>query len=88
MNFFLSLLKECLKWYKLLTKSCHSVDLDYLNSYDGLSNIRGTTCVLTLIIGDRLFCMNVGDSRAIMSRNKTAVLLSRDHKPVSQLHPD
>lgn len=66
----------------VVTQSCRLVDLDYFNSYDVMSGTRGTTCVMTLIVGDRLFCMNIGDSRAVLSRNKTAVLLSRDHKPV------
>jgi len=48
----------------------------------------GSTCVSLLTFGKRIYCNNVGDSRAIMIRANSitdpapqAIALSRDHKP-------
>jgi serine/threonine protein phosphatase PrpC len=45
----------------------------------------GSTCVTVLIVGNKVFCANVGDSRAVLAReieNGTfqAFPLNRDHK--------
>jgi len=55
--------------------------------YSMVSDVRfsGSTCVSLLTYGRRLYCANVGDSRAIVIRQAvngcTAIALSRDHKP-------
>lgn len=42
----------------------------------------GTTMVLVLVTSDKLFCANVGDSRAILiQKDNNFKPLSRDHKP-------
>lgn len=41
----------------------------------------GSTAVAVVIKDDRLFCANVGDSRAVACINGKAVPLSNDHKP-------
>uniref|UniRef100_A0A146KPM3 protein-serine/threonine phosphatase n=1 Tax=Lygus hesperus TaxID=30085 RepID=A0A146KPM3_LYGHE len=41
----------------------------------------GCTAVVALVTKDKLFVANAGDSRAVLSRNGTAVDLSVDHKP-------
>mmetsp|Transcript_1666 Transcript_1666/g.5689 ORF Transcript_1666/g.5689 Transcript_1666/m.5689 type:complete len:357 (+) Transcript_1666:167-1237(+) len=41
----------------------------------------GCTCVVCLVRPDVLVVANAGDSRAVLSRNGTAVPLSEDHKP-------
>jgi serine/threonine protein phosphatase PrpC len=58
-------------------------------------SFSGSTCVTVLIIGNKLWCANVGDSRAMLARlvdntahtrskkQWMAVALSRDHKPDS-----
>lgn len=41
----------------------------------------GSTAVVVVVATDTLCCANVGDSRAILCRDGTALPLSRDHKP-------
>ena len=44
----------------------------------------GSTCVTILIVGNKVFCSNVGDSRAVLARevdgNLIGFPLNRDHK--------
>lgn len=44
----------------------------------------GSTCVSVLIVGNKVFCANVGDSRAVLARevdgNLVGFPLNRDHK--------
>ena len=40
----------------------------------------GSTAVIALFVGNKLFVANVGDARAIMSRSGKALDLSVDHK--------
>lgn len=55
---------------------------------DSKINLRfsGSTCVSVLIVGTKVFCANVGDSRAVLVRTVgptdtlTAIPLNRDHK--------
>ena len=56
-----------------LENSCRIADQDYLQNFRPLAGSQGCTCVLVLIVGDRLICVNIGDSRAIMSRNKSVI---------------
>ena len=44
----------------------------------------GSTAVVQLVVGQRLYCAHVGDSRAVLSRNGVAVELSSDHRPTRQ----
>ena len=56
------------------------------------TNFSGSTLIVVLIKGQKLWCANVGDSRAVLGRqikgqtgnNWMAVALSRDHKPDMQ----
>lgn len=36
--------------------------------------------MVVLIVGNRMFCANIGDARAVMSRGGNAIDMSRDHK--------
>jgi len=45
-----------------------------------ISTKCGAAAIFVLIIGNRLYCANVGDSRAVLCRNAKAINLSIDHK--------
>ena len=38
-------------------------------------------CIAALILGDMLFVINIGDSRAVLCSDKKAIRMSEDHKP-------
>ncbi|MCQ2817457.1 MAG: protein phosphatase 2C domain-containing protein [archaeon] len=65
--------------YKKAEKSLSKNSIDF--------SLSGTTCVICFIIGKKIICSNVGDSRAIVvsqnneSKNYSVKALSRDHKP-------
>lgn len=42
---------------------------------------HGSTATTALIIGKRLYCANVGDSRTLLCRNFLPIAMSQDHKP-------
>jgi len=44
-------------------------------------DLAGTTAICVVIKDDKLYCGNVGDSRAIASINGNVEILSIDHKP-------
>lgn len=51
-------------------------------------SFSGSTVVICYFLQNKLYCCNIGDSRAIMGKNKNnnsgaweAVALSNDHKP-------
>ena len=62
------------------------------NAYDKMireshvdMSFSGSTVIVCYFLQNRLFCCNVGDSRAIIGKHKdnkwTAIPLSTDHKP-------
>ena len=44
----------------------------------------GSTCISVLVTGSKVFCANVGDSRAVICHEGCAVDLSHDHKPTDE----
>jgi len=42
---------------------------------------HGSTATTALILGSRLYCANVGDSRTLLCRNLKPISMSEDHKP-------
>ena len=44
-------------------------------------DLAGTTAICVVVKDNKLFCGNVGDSRAIASVNGNVEILSNDHKP-------
>uniref|UniRef100_A0A0D9WAM9 protein-serine/threonine phosphatase n=1 Tax=Leersia perrieri TaxID=77586 RepID=A0A0D9WAM9_9ORYZ len=60
-----------------------STDSEFLES-DSSQNQCGSTASTAVLIGDRLFVANVGDSRAIICRGGNGIdtiAVSKDHKP-------
>ena len=51
----------------------------YKQAYPDQAKQCGATAIVCLVIGQKLFCINLGDARAIMSRNSKAIDLSYDH---------
>lgn len=51
-----------------------------LNKPFGLSS--GSTCILVIVSADNLWCINVGDSRAVLFNGSKPLPLSSDHKPI------
>ncbi|XP_024373392.1 probable protein phosphatase 2C 11 isoform X5 [Physcomitrium patens] len=72
------MMKGASGWKELQSLEETSSQLDKL---DFQGPIYGSTAVVALIRGNKLFVANAGDSRCIMSRRGEAVNLSIDHKP-------
>jgi len=60
-------------------KSYHETDQMFIQT----SNYpqAGSTATAALILGQRMFLINVGDSRALLCRNKKLFVATEDHKP-------
>ncbi|XP_029122488.1 probable protein phosphatase 2C 11 isoform X2 [Elaeis guineensis] len=56
-------------------------DTAYIDEEKGQQKDAGSTASTVLLLGDRLFVANVGDSRVVASRSGSAIPLSIDHKP-------
>lgn len=46
--------------------------------------LAGCTAVVALVVGNKIYVANAGDSRAVMMRNGVAIALSEDHKPTQE----
>lgn len=64
-----------------LRQSFLQLDSEMMTSEELMHDLAGTTAITVLSKSNRLYCANVGDSRAVVSHNGHAVPLSRDHKP-------
>ncbi len=53
-----------------------ALDKNYYDSYPEISKNAGAVVVSCLIIGTQLYCINLGDSRAIICRKGQAIDLS------------
>ncbi|XP_037957635.1 probable protein phosphatase CG10417 isoform X2 [Teleopsis dalmanni] len=67
---------------KLITDEVLSADYNLVEAAKKKSNISGTTALIAIIHGTKLFVANVGDSRGVMYDSRgIAIPLSFDHKP-------
>uniref|UniRef100_T1IP45 protein-serine/threonine phosphatase n=1 Tax=Strigamia maritima TaxID=126957 RepID=T1IP45_STRMM len=60
------------------------VDQDMLNDESMKEELAGTTALIVLIKNGKIYCGNVGDSRAIASAGGLVHQLSFDHKPSNE----
>ncbi|KAK8583467.1 hypothetical protein V6N12_067740 [Hibiscus sabdariffa] len=56
-------------------------DVDFLDSERDTYRDDGSTASTAVLVGNRLYVANVGDSRTIISKAGEAIPLSEDHKP-------
>lgn len=66
-----------------LLSGFRDTDTNFCNLVDrgNVSSECGSAAVVACIIGGTVWCANLGDSRAVLSRKGRAIALSRDHKP-------
>lgn len=80
-------LVESEKNWEMATKSAlkdafAQTDAAFAQALAGTDRLDGTTALVSVVVGDKLFVANAGDSRAILvQRGARVVPLSRDHKP-------
>lgn len=65
------------------SESLDASDLDGAKFLSGM-DVGGSTCIALLLRGNRVYCANCGDSRAVLSRQGVAEALSVDHKPTME----
>ncbi|KAF5790511.1 putative protein-serine/threonine phosphatase [Helianthus annuus] len=64
-----------------LSETYQRTDSEFLESEKDNSSDDGSTASTAVLVGNRLFVANVGDSRTIISKAGKAIPLSEDHKP-------
>jgi len=60
----------------------------FLAQNESIAKKIGSTANICMIVGDRILTVNLGDSRAVLSRNGMAIDLSVDHKPNMQIETE
>lgn len=70
-----AMVKEALK------EAFLDADRDFISASDRGQASAGSTATSVLILGNRAYCANVGDSRTVLCRSGQATPLSMDHKP-------
>ena len=63
-----------------LQQAFKGVDTKYREKLGDHAGKCGSTACAVLIVGSHIFCANIGDSRAVLSRKGKAMNLSLDHK--------
>ncbi|XP_028553352.1 probable protein phosphatase 2C 52 isoform X3 [Dendrobium catenatum] len=64
-----------------IRETYQKTDSDFLDVQINTFRDDGSTASTAILLGNRLFVANVGDSRAVISKDGKAVPLSDDHKP-------
>lgn len=68
-------------WPRLLIKAFKICDKAFKSQFPEDSKCMGSVAIIVIIVENTLIVCNLGDSRAILSRDGNSVALSRDHKP-------
>jgi serine/threonine protein phosphatase PrpC len=63
-------------------------DLEHYVTHNEQLRYQGSTAVVVWITANEIIAANVGDSRAVLSRNGHAIPLTRDHKPNDERERD
>eukprot|EP00775_Hariotina_reticulata_P007448 gene7448-7658_t len=66
---------------KAFGAAVHLAEQEVLMQFEATSCKAGSTLLAALLVDDKLFVANVGDSRAVIGRGTQAQQLTRDHKP-------
>lgn len=75
-----------LEFPKILLKSIKSANKEVWKISNNKSNRMGTTIVGAIIVNDKIFIANVGDSRAyLITPKKSALLITKDHSAVQEM---
>ncbi|KAH6789128.1 Protein phosphatase 2C family protein [Perilla frutescens var. frutescens] len=64
-----------------IVEAFKQTDTEYLNEEKGHQKDAGSTASTAVLVRDKIFVANVGDSRVVASRAGSAIPLSIDHKP-------
>ncbi|ONM25266.1 hypothetical protein ZEAMMB73_Zm00001d006859 [Zea mays] len=64
-----------------LGETYQKTDIDFLESEASAFRDDGSTASTAILVGDRLYVANVGDSCAVIPKAGKAMALSEDHKP-------
>ncbi|KAG8058112.1 hypothetical protein GUJ93_ZPchr0002g23271 [Zizania palustris] len=64
-----------------IAETYNHTDSEFLKADSSHTRDAGSTASTAILVGDRLFVANVGDSRAVVCKGGDAIAASRDHKP-------
>ena len=65
---------------KSMVQASNACDNLYLKQFGEIAYKCGATACIVLVVGNKLYCANIGDARAVMSRGGKPISLSKDHK--------
>ena len=79
-------INECIT--NVFKRTFKEIDEGYYIDMKDVAQKCGAAVCVVLIIGNRIFSANVGDSRAVLCRSGQALNLSNDHKTVRKYIPN
>ena len=84
-NYGEALKETFLRMDEMLTSSEGQAELRTLKAEgEPTESCAGCTANVCLIVGNKVYCANAGDSRSILWSNKRVIALSEDHKPENE----